>query len=1441
MPTQQQEFLDKCKQSVTFFIESCVKIQHPSIGVMPFKLFGYQKRCLRDYRKHRFNIFLKCFAKGSMIWTPNGPVPIELIKSNDLVYSYSEATGTVETKPVVKAWLTGEKETVTVRTKTGHKSTCTLDHKFLTHRGWVEAQNLTTNDIIIEVNEPTRFKPGSDSEAILLGYLITDGYYAGTKGRRQFHFTNTRWKYLLEYQKHFQLKFNKQLRIRPHNKLGKRIKKKAYRLLTSCEQARMWLKEAGIWGDKAATKKIPEYVFNWDNRRIAILLNRLFAGDGWYSGSHCNEAGIGSESILLLNQIKQLLTRFGINSKLYKATEYGIAKLRIFGGDDFVKFRDQIGIFGKEPRHISTTKGFFFNRVKGQVLSIIQSGPREVYDIEVADNHNFLVDGAVAHNCRQSGISTLSGAYALWFAMFYGNKRVLIVSKRDEDAKDFLQKNVKFCYNNLPEWMKEIWTLKSENEHEIGFTNGSIIRSLTASGETLRSNASSLNIIDESAFIDDMDTMWAGGWSCLNPSSYIFVDGKMVTIGSLGNLQGEKWQEHNINVQSDTKWSKSDKFYINGEAETVIIKTLSGLKLECTKNHRLKDHNYEWIYADKIIPSQRLAIKAGYAAGPHFDTKLNNNVVVPQQYFIQAKNADTVNPICSVCGINIPVSYRSYKRNIQRNNAFICQGCCTIDNFSSDFNIPQVIDDKLAELVGYYVGDGSISTERPKRLRLAYDPQDQDLYNYFAAYADSLRLVHNELDANGAKEFRICSAKFIEWFRLNGFNSKTNAYDAVIPSIILQSHQSIRIAFLRGLFEADGWCYNCRDNARPNTGRFHLGLSSVSEKLIDQVQLILLELGIIFKKTESKGGFENSGKSFRLEATNLDNMIRFQRTIGFISARKNIHIEKQTSYEPSKYIIDEDGIFYDEVVSVERGRCMTVDISVPENNTYIANGFVSHNTLQHGGSVIVISTPNGVGNWYWSTWTEAIDKINDFNPIRINWWDMDWHLEYFDPVRKEKVRIAPTDNIRECTTKEDIEKYGEKWSPWLEGEFRGLQRKGESYKFRQEVLAEFIGSGGTILSTSAIKLLGREVAKYPTYLTATEPLEYINPVTGDTEQLDFKGTEHTEGLWVWNEPVHPVPALMKGNRVIREGVPGHTYVMGVDVATGKNNDYSSIVVLDTDTHEQVAEFMGRVQPNIFCKMIDYVGRWYNTAFTCVDRTGIGNDLIEDLVELLYPNLWRKIKMMPEGTQYGPFGFAITDSTKPTLNKALMMNIAEEEDIGYRMKSMRLYKQAQIYIRKRNSRGEDTGKIGAQNGRGNYDDIVIAAGLAFIAAGDLIDQDVRTLVPTKSNQVGAPDLSITDRAAQQYQILSAVQGTRTDNHLILPFSPIIGIAKDQTIDQEIGKYAAQLITPRVDREALRRSLPAVSVRKRVEVVSHNAQQVPPTRTMPAVSTRRPPGF
>ena len=63
MSVNPYEELAKCAKSFEYFVETYVKINQPTIGLIDFKLHDYQKNVIKDYEKHRFNILLK-FRQG---------------------------------------------------------------------------------------------------------------------------------------------------------------------------------------------------------------------------------------------------------------------------------------------------------------------------------------------------------------------------------------------------------------------------------------------------------------------------------------------------------------------------------------------------------------------------------------------------------------------------------------------------------------------------------------------------------------------------------------------------------------------------------------------------------------------------------------------------------------------------------------------------------------------------------------------------------------------------------------------------------------------------------------------------------------------------------------------------------------------------------------------------------------------------------------------------------------------------------------------------------------------------------------------------------------------------------------------------------------------------------------------------------------------------------
>ena len=86
-----------------------------------------------------------------MIETNKGLVPIKDIKVGDLVLSYNEKTNQTEYKRVLNSIMTSPEREVIVIEYKGRELTLTPDHRVLTKRGYIEAQDLLESDELIVI------------------------------------------------------------------------------------------------------------------------------------------------------------------------------------------------------------------------------------------------------------------------------------------------------------------------------------------------------------------------------------------------------------------------------------------------------------------------------------------------------------------------------------------------------------------------------------------------------------------------------------------------------------------------------------------------------------------------------------------------------------------------------------------------------------------------------------------------------------------------------------------------------------------------------------------------------------------------------------------------------------------------------------------------------------------------------------------------------------------------------------------------------------------------------------------------------------------------------------------------------------------------------------------------------------------------------------------
>jgi len=142
---------------------------------------------------------------------------------------------------------------------------------------------------------------------------------------------------------------------------------------------------------------------------------------------------------------------------------------------------------------------------------------------------------------RQLGISTLVAGYSLWLMLFQKDKNVLCIATKQETAKNMVTK-VKFMFENLPSWLKI--PAEENNKLTLRLSNGSQVKAVSAAGDAGRSEAVSLLIIDEAAFIDGIAEIWASAQQTLATGGGAIV---LSTPFGTGNWFHQTWVKAEAN------------------------------------------------------------------------------------------------------------------------------------------------------------------------------------------------------------------------------------------------------------------------------------------------------------------------------------------------------------------------------------------------------------------------------------------------------------------------------------------------------------------------------------------------------------------------------------------------------------------------------------------------------------------------------------------------------------------------------------------------------------------------------------------------------------------------------------------------------------------------------------------------------------------------------
>ena len=191
--------------------------------------------------------------------------------------------------------------------------------------------------------------------------------------------------------------------------------------------------------------------------------------------------------------------------------------------------RDEYIKCAQDPAHFMRKYCYIQHPQRGRVIFNLYPFQGKVLNLWKENPYSIVLKS------RQLGISTLAAGYSLWLMVFHKDKNVLCLATKQETAKNMVTK-VKFMYDNLPSWLKV--PADENNKLTLRLNNGSQIKAVSAAGDAGRSEAVSLLIVDEAAFIENIGEIWASAQQTLATGGGAIV---LSTPYGTGNWFHQTW------------------------------------------------------------------------------------------------------------------------------------------------------------------------------------------------------------------------------------------------------------------------------------------------------------------------------------------------------------------------------------------------------------------------------------------------------------------------------------------------------------------------------------------------------------------------------------------------------------------------------------------------------------------------------------------------------------------------------------------------------------------------------------------------------------------------------------------------------------------------------------------------------------------------------------
>lgn len=361
-----------------------------------------------------------CVTGDTLIYTDKGLIQAKQLWSDGSQIKITTDSRLSENKKTLQAsnvFISGEKEIYKLETDEGYGLKLTKDHKVMTKKGWIEAQNLKKNDKIYLLNRKGGFGiKGSLELGRILGWYVGDGTLAKDKVILSFFGEEKK-----ELANIFAEMVNREAGadIKPVEIKGR-------------DEARVSSAKLKIiahkYGLNPSKYDLSEKIFTASESFQRGFLQGLFTADGSVQGT--KEKGfsvrLAQSELSVLEKVQQMLLNFGIACKLYKNRRKEHLKLMpdgkngqkkyqcksqheiVISKENLLTFKNEIGFLTKVKKQKLAEaikkldkRGPYREYFSATFKKLTKLGTEVVYDLMEPVTHSFIANGLIVHNCGE--------------------------------------------------------------------------------------------------------------------------------------------------------------------------------------------------------------------------------------------------------------------------------------------------------------------------------------------------------------------------------------------------------------------------------------------------------------------------------------------------------------------------------------------------------------------------------------------------------------------------------------------------------------------------------------------------------------------------------------------------------------------------------------------------------------------------------------------------------------------------------------------------------------------------------------------------------------------------------------------------------------------------------------------------------------------------------